>query len=163
MKLEQLKIDAKNDGWPWPITHPNDERALLNGCYPDFQAAERVRNFYKKLLVLPKEGGGTKPFHLLDWWYRDVIAPLFGWKRKDGRRRYDKGFITTAKKSGKSTVLAGLPMYMLRCADTSAALNEALAVLHAAAAQVTTIQVREPSLEDAFLAATGREYEEAPV
>jgi ABC-2 type transport system ATP-binding protein len=57
----------------------------------------------------------------------------------------------------------GIPMFFLRCADTSAALNEALAVLHAAAAPVTTIQVREPSLEDAFLAATGREYEEAPV
>ena len=57
----------------------------------------------------------------------------------------------------------GVPMFMLRCDDTSAALNEALAVLHAASAQVTTIQVREPSLEDAFLAATGREYEEVPV
>lgn len=111
--LPQLKIDAKNAGWLWPISHPNDERALLDGCYPDFAAAERVRRFFRQALALPKEGGGTSPFFLLDWWYRDVIAPLFGWKRKDGRRRYQKAFITTAKKSGKSTVLAGLPMYML--------------------------------------------------
>lgn len=111
--LEQLKIDAKNSGWPWKIHHPNDERALLEGCYPDFESAERVRRFFKKCLVLPRVGGGNKPFHLLDWWYRDVIAPLFGWKRADGRRRYQKGFITTAKKSGKSTVLAGLPLYMM--------------------------------------------------
>jgi phage terminase large subunit-like protein len=112
-RLAQRKIDAKNNGWPWPIDHPNDERALLEGCCPDFTAAERVRRFFKLCCVLPKPGGGVQPFHLLDWWYRDVIAPLFGWKKPDGRRRYDKGFITTAKKSGKSTVLSGLPMYMV--------------------------------------------------
>lgn len=112
-KLQQLKTKAKRGGWPWKIDHPNDERALLNGCYPDFAAAERVRKFFQTFLVLPKIGGGTQQFNLLDWWYRDVIAPLFGWKKKDGRRRFDKGFITTAKKSGKSTVLAGLPLYMI--------------------------------------------------
>lgn len=121
--LEQLKIDVKRNGWPWPIEHPNDERALLDGCYPDFQAAERVRNFFKKCLFLPKrqrvdeddenQSSRVQPFHLLDWWYRDIIAQLFGWKQRDGRRRYDKGFITTAKKSAKSTVLAGLPLYMI--------------------------------------------------
>jgi len=116
-KLPQLKLDAKRKHhWPWPLTHPNDERALLEGCYPDYGAAERVRRFYATFLKLPNPGGGTMPFHLLDWWYRDVIAPLFGWKKPDGRRRYDKGFVTTAKKSGKSTVLAGLPLYMI-CAD----------------------------------------------
>lgn len=111
--LEQLKTDAKNAGWPWKIWHPNDERALLEGCFLDFAAAEKVRRFYKKCLVVPKSGVGMVPFHLLDWWYRDVIAPIFGWKKADGRRRFQKGFITTAKKSGKSTVLAGLPLYMI--------------------------------------------------
>lgn len=121
--LAQMKLDAKTGGWPWPIVHPNDERALLAGCCPDFAAAERVRRFYANLLVVPRmlgdeedhqsTSGGLKPFVLLDWWYRDVLAPLFGWKRRDGRRRFDKGFITTAKKTGKSTVLAGLPLYMI--------------------------------------------------
>lgn len=111
--LSQLKLDMKNGGWPWKIDHPNDERALLNGCYTDFVAAERVREFYLDLLRLPKEGGGTKPFELIDWWYSSILAPLFGWKRRDGRRRFDKGFITTGKKSGKSTVLSGLPIYMI--------------------------------------------------
>lgn len=114
MKLQQLKIDAKNAGWPWPIDHPNDERALLDGCRPDFAAAEKVRGFFEDLLCVPdEERGGVKPFVLLKWWYRDVIAPLFGWKKPDGRRRFDKGFITTAKKTGKSTVLSGLPLYMM--------------------------------------------------
>ena len=112
--LKQLKIDVRNGGWPWPIEHPNDERALLGGCRPDFAAAERIRNFYLKLLRLPKQdGGGTEPFVLIDWWYSRVLAPLFGWKKADGRRRFDKGFVSTGKKQGKSTVLAGLPIYMI--------------------------------------------------
>lgn len=112
-KLAQLKLDAKRKGWPWKIDHPNDERALLDGCYPDFAAADRVRRFYRAFMVLPKPGGGTRPFTMLDWWFRDVMAPLFGWKRKDGRRRFDKAFVSTAKKSAKSTILAGLPLYMI--------------------------------------------------
>ncbi len=113
-RLDQLKINARSAGWPWPIEHPNDERAMLEGCYLDFAAAERVRQFFAQLLCVPNdEGGGVKPFVLMDWWYRDVLAPIFGWKKPDGRRRFDKAFITTAKKSGKSTVLSGLPLYML--------------------------------------------------
>jgi len=48
----------------------------------------------------------------------------------------------------------------LRCTDTTAALDRALAVLHDLGAGVRAIDVREPTLEDAFLAATGREFEE---
>ncbi|MEQ4203822.1 ABC transporter ATP-binding protein [Actinopolymorpha sp. B9G3] len=48
----------------------------------------------------------------------------------------------------------------LRCTDTTAALDQALAVLREGGAEVRTIDIREPSLEDAFLSATGREFEE---
>ena len=48
----------------------------------------------------------------------------------------------------------------LRCSDTSATLDNALALLREAAVAVRTIEVREPTLEDAFLAATGREFED---
>ncbi|MGI8577513.1 MAG: ABC transporter ATP-binding protein [Nocardioidaceae bacterium] len=47
----------------------------------------------------------------------------------------------------------------LRCTNTTAALDEALALLRVAGAAVRGIEIREPSLEDAFLGATGREYE----
>lgn len=120
--LEQLKLDAANADWGawcqhWDRNpadmHPNDERALLEGCWFDMRAANRVHAFYERYLCLPRKGGGVRPFILFDWWFRDVIGPLFGWKRKDGRRRFSKGFITTAKKSAKSTCLAGLPAYMI--------------------------------------------------
>ena len=51
----------------------------------------------------------------------------------------------------------------LRCTDTTATLDESLAILRQAGAAVRSIDVREPSLEDAFLASTGREFEELPV
>jgi ABC-2 type transport system ATP-binding protein len=47
----------------------------------------------------------------------------------------------------------------LRCTDTTAALDQGLALLRSAGAAVRAIDVREPSLEDAFLGATGREFE----
>jgi ABC-2 type transport system ATP-binding protein len=46
----------------------------------------------------------------------------------------------------------------LRCTDTTAALDTALAVLRERGVQVRAIDVREPSLEDVFLRATGHEF-----
>jgi ABC-2 type transport system ATP-binding protein len=48
----------------------------------------------------------------------------------------------------------------LRCTDTTAALDQALATLREIGMGVRAIDVREPSLEDVFLDATGREFEE---
>jgi ABC-2 type transport system ATP-binding protein len=47
----------------------------------------------------------------------------------------------------------------LRCTDSSAALDQALALLRRDRAAVRSIDVREPSLEDAFLGATGHAFE----
>ncbi len=50
---------------------------------------------------------------------------------------------------------------MLRCTDTTATLDQSLAMLRQIGAGVRTIDIREPSLEDAFLGATGRTFEDA--
>jgi ABC-2 type transport system ATP-binding protein len=52
---------------------------------------------------------------------------------------------------------------VLRCSDTAATLDQGLALLRQVGAAVRAIDVREPSLEDAFLGATGREFETANV
>jgi len=142
-KLPQIITDCRRNGTyefialPDGSLHPNTERALLEGCYFDIAAAERLMEFYVTLLRIPwpkdqplndwemmwinhcipgfdkNRWTPTKPFVLLRWWYEDVLAQLFGWKRENGKRRYDKGFITTSKKTGKSTTLSGLPPYMI--------------------------------------------------
>jgi ABC-2 type transport system ATP-binding protein len=50
---------------------------------------------------------------------------------------------------------------VLRCSDTTATLDQSLAMLRQVGAGVRAIDVREPSLEDAFLGATGRTFEDA--
>jgi ABC-2 type transport system ATP-binding protein len=50
---------------------------------------------------------------------------------------------------------------VLRCTDTTSTLDQSLALLRQVGASVRAIEVREPSLEDAFLGATGREFQEA--
>lgn len=47
----------------------------------------------------------------------------------------------------------------LTCLETTSALDATLAMLRECGAGVTSIDIREPSLEDAFLRATGREFE----
>ena len=49
----------------------------------------------------------------------------------------------------------------LRCTDTSAGLDQSLALLRQVDAAVRTLEVRDPTLEDAFLGATGRKFEPA--
>lgn len=52
---------------------------------------------------------GIKQFELQQW-QRDIIATLFGWKRKDGTRRYRESLIFVPRKNGKSTMSAGLAL-----------------------------------------------------
>ncbi len=54
-----------------------------------------------------------QPFDLLDWQWQEVVAPLFGWKRPDGTRRFRRGYIEVPKKNGKSTLFSGLSLYLL--------------------------------------------------
>lgn len=105
----QPEIDVPWSAW---IVGPNDRAAVQEGCYFDIQAAERVRSFF----ALLRHGTGKfrgQPFDLLDWQWRDVIGPLFGWKRPDGTRRFRRAFVSCAKKNGKSTLTAGLALYLL--------------------------------------------------
>lgn len=104
---------AHAEGWAEWVRTDQDRAALLEGCYFDFAAADRVRQFFAKFLVHTKGSFAGKPFILLDWQWRDVIGPLFGWKRADGTRRYRRGFVEIPKKNGKSSLVAGICLYML--------------------------------------------------
>jgi ABC-2 type transport system ATP-binding protein len=53
----------------------------------------------------------------------------------------------------------GASSLTLRCSETTQTLDSALAALRELEAPVREIQVREPSLEDAFMTATGREFD----
>lgn len=92
---------------------PADERAVAAGCTFDARAAERVREFFAKFLRHSKGQFAGKSFELLEWQWRDVVGPAFGWRRPDGTRRYRRVSVWVPKKNGKSTLAAGLILYGL--------------------------------------------------
>jgi len=80
--------------------------------------------------------------------------------------RYDRPVLEARLAALPSVVRAthqpddtGLMRLELTCLDTTSALDAALAMLREHGAGVTAIDIREPSLEDVFLRAAGREFE----
>lgn len=105
---------AKKEGWFDWIRNEHDERAVMNGCYFDIDAAQHVRDFFSEFLRHSKDRRWAgNPFILLDWQWEWVIAPAFGWMRPDGYRRIRKIYCEINKKNGKSTLAAGVGLYLL--------------------------------------------------
>lgn len=100
---------------------------MLNGCRFDIARAEHIVEFFPTFLRHSKGQWAGQPFELLDWQRDDVIMPLFGWVREDGFRRFSRAYVEIPKKNGKSTLAAGIGLYML-CGD-----NEAGAEVYSAA------------------------------
>lgn len=79
----------------------------------DDQAADRVIQFFERFLRHTKGRWAGSRFELMEWQKEDIIRPLFGWKRKDGTRRYRTAYIEIPRKNGKSTLSAGIGLYLL--------------------------------------------------
>ncbi len=97
-----------------------DVRAVLDGCWFDAGAADHVVKFFHRYLRHSKGQWAGRPFVLLAW-QEDALRRLFGWKRADGTRRFRRGGIWIAKKNGKSTLAAGIELYLLIGDDESGA------------------------------------------
>lgn len=74
--------------------------------------ATRVTRFFRECLTHSKgEHAGAK-FELLDW-QADFLRRLFGTKRPDGLRQYRQAYLEIPRKNGKSTLGAGIALYLL--------------------------------------------------
>jgi phage terminase large subunit-like protein len=104
---------AKKAKWdPAWICDMQDVRAVLDGCWFELAAADHVVKFFLKYLRHSKGQWAGEPFTLLPW-EDDALRRLFGWKRADGTRRFRRGGIWVPKKNGKSTIAAGIELYLL--------------------------------------------------
>ncbi len=65
---------------------------------------------------LPQSKGrwAGKPL-TLEGWQVFILWLLYGWMRKDGRRRFNTLFVSVARKNGKSTLAAGIALKALVC------------------------------------------------
>lgn len=79
----------------------------------DPAAAEHAVEFFERYLRHHKGKWAGHPFRLLDWQKRDIIRPLFGWRRSDGTRMYRTAYVEIPRKNGKSTLAAGIALDLL--------------------------------------------------
>ena len=78
----------------------------------DKATAANVCGFFPDVLRHSKGAIAGEPFKLLPW-QQMVLSELFGRLNPDGSRLRRLGYIEVPKKQGKSTLLAGLALYLL--------------------------------------------------
>jgi phage terminase large subunit-like protein len=83
------------------------------GLLFDEKAASMAEAFFDKILVHVKGEWAGQPFMLEPWQREEVIRPLFGWKNPDGTRRYRVAYIEIPRKNGKSSIAAGIALFLL--------------------------------------------------
>ena len=80
--------------------------------YFDQKAVDQVVWFLGQLKHTKSPWTG-KPFILMPWMLERIVAPLFGWKRKDDKgRRFRRAYIGVPKKNAKSALASGLALYL---------------------------------------------------
>jgi phage terminase large subunit-like protein len=82
------------------------------GLHFDIEAATWAINFFPTVLRLAEGEHAGHPFDLQAW-QKFVIGSLFGWKGKDGYRRFRTGYVEVGKGNGKSPMAGGIGLYMM--------------------------------------------------
>lgn len=76
------------------------------------ELVDRLLTFYRTMLLLSGGEHEGKPFEVLPW-QAFVVGSIVGWVSKaDGRRRFRRVYVETAKGSGKTPLAGGLALYM---------------------------------------------------
>jgi phage terminase large subunit-like protein len=88
------------------------DRASKRGLTWDLEAALKAIGFFRDRLRLAQGKFEGKPF-LLEPSQQFIIGSMFGWKTRDGFRRFRRAYIEQGKGQGKSPLAAGIGMYCL--------------------------------------------------
>ncbi len=95
---------------------PKKRPEFVPGYQWDAAAAEAPVEFIQTLCRHPDErGGDPKRIDLIEWQKEQVLRPLFGWRRADGRLRFRRAGIFVPKKNRKSSLMSQLAQYMATC------------------------------------------------
>jgi phage terminase large subunit-like protein len=74
-----------------------------------------VAEFFRRHLKHVKGEWAGERFELADWQRREIVEPLFNTLRPDGLRLFRTAFVSVPRKNAKSTLAAGLGLWMLYC------------------------------------------------
>jgi phage terminase large subunit-like protein len=97
-----------------------DRKAVTQGCWFDRDAADFAVDFIEGFCTLTKGRTAGRKVKLLDW-QRDLIRRLFGWKRRDGTRRFRSAYVEIPKKNGKSLLMSAIAILMVMADGESGA------------------------------------------
>lgn len=86
--------------------------------YFDRKAADRVVKFIETFCTHVNGDFQGQPIKVLPYW-KQFIHETFGWKKPNGKRKIRESYCEIARKNAKSTIIAGIGLYML-CADGEA-------------------------------------------
>lgn len=89
-----------------PVTRPASAETEL-------MPSQKVEAFFSRFLRHSKGEHAGRPFELAEWQLRDIVRPLFDTLRPDGLRQYRTCYVEIPRKNGKTTIAAGLALYML--------------------------------------------------
>lgn len=94
--------------------HINDiTTAHERGLWWDQAAADHAIAFFG-FLRHSKGKWNDQPFTLSPW-QGFIVGSIFGWKRWDGLRRFRIAFVEVPRKNGKTTLAAGIGLYLFVC------------------------------------------------
>lgn len=102
-RLRQLAIDRQA---------ADLERLTGLGYTFDAPAADRVVQFIEGHLRHHKGEWAGQPLRLEPWQADEILRPVFGWRRPDGTRRFRVAYVEIPRKNGKSTIGAGVGLYL---------------------------------------------------
>ncbi len=95
---------------------PKKRPEYLLGYDWNEEAANAPVEFIETLCRHPNEHGGEPTrIELIDWQKDEVLRPLFGWQRPDGRLRYRRAGIFVPKKNRKSSLMSQLAQFIITC------------------------------------------------
>jgi phage terminase large subunit-like protein len=79
----------------------------------DAEAADAAASFFPEYLRLTDAEWAGRPFVLAQFQEMEIIRPAFGWKRRDGTRRYRRVIVWIPRKNGKTELAAGVSLLAL--------------------------------------------------
>lgn len=88
------------------------ETGYERGLFFDPRAGKVAIAFFHTFLKHSKGEWAGRPV-LLEPWQQFHLWCLFGWKRADGSRRFRTCYLEVARKNGKSTLAAGIGLFLL--------------------------------------------------
>lgn len=95
------RIDAITRRW---IRNKSDELAADRGYFFDEASGQHIIDFATKVCCVT-----------LYTWQDELLRRLFGWRAPDGTRRFTRGYISMAKKNGKTLISSVIVLYILVC------------------------------------------------